>query len=94
MNLHERWYEYTNNEIIKIKKEKCSKCRYSKRFGALSNGKDTEEQRGNKANMPGNLYCDYLMMTGHKRGVRPENCDHYKEGNDESKRNRRASKSE
>ena len=64
--LHERWRDYTAEEISAIKKEKCIQCGYA---GRLSVG--VESLSG--------LYCDYLSRTGESRDVRPECCMHYLE---------------
>lgn len=67
--LHKSWTEYTAAEINRIKKEKCRKCKYGWRSdrnaSADSVGGDT-------------LTCNYILMTGHKRPHRPEDCPGYK----------------
>lgn len=67
---HERWYEYTTREINRTKREKCINCKYSKRVGTSGSG---------TGNGIGNIFCDYLSMTGHRRGCRPEECPYYEE---------------
>lgn len=62
--LHERWKEYTVKEIEKIKNKHCRKCPYSGTVGS----KNTD-----------NNICDYLLVTGKRRGCRPEVCEHYKD---------------
>lgn len=84
MALHESWIEYSTKEINDIKKKHCSKCKYSKRFGAHNTGTTNSEDliknpNGRAMIAPGQLYCDYLMTAGHSRGCRPEDCKHYKE---------------
>ena len=88
--LHERWYEYANKELNTIKEEKCNHCLYSKKFGNSmvggGNFKGTimvKRDTGGTVNVA-NIFCDYLSMTGEKRGCRPEVCDKFKEGKDES----------
>lgn len=82
---HERWYEYTTREINKTKKDKCINCKYSKRVGTsgsgTGNGRGAEmaiRNSGAKVNI-GNIFCDYLSMTGHKRGCKPEDCPYFEE---------------
>lgn len=76
------WREYSVKQINKVKKEKCINCKYSKRVGTSGsggNGKEADMGRrksGAKVNI-GNIYCDYLSMTGTVRGCRPEICDKY-----------------
>ena len=64
--LHEHWREYTNSEILEIKRKVCiaHECVYLKNF-------NSDEQI--------NAYCDYLCMTGHIRKERPEDCEHWKD---------------
>lgn len=85
MALHDEWREYSTKEINDIKKRHCAKCKYAKRFGAHNAGQTSSEDlienpNGRAMIAPGQLFCDYLMMVGHKRGCRPEECNHFKEG--------------
>lgn len=85
MALHEEWREYSTKEINDIKKRHCAKCKYSKRLGTFSTDQNKnvpdliKNPNGRAMITPGQLYCDYLMITGHARGCRPEECKHYKE---------------
>lgn len=65
--LHENWRDYTEDEINDIKEEKCKKCQYSAPF-QYSYCADKKH-----------IMCDYLGKTGHMRGCRPEQCEHYKD---------------
>lgn len=38
-------------------------------------------------------YCDYLSMTGHRRGCNPEECDKYVNKNGKRKRRKRSGSS-
>lgn len=63
MALHENWRDYTEEKIYKITKEKCNTCQYaSKKLGIYSHGR--------------HITCDYIGITGHRRGWRPEDCTH------------------
>ena len=48
------WYYMTQEDVSKIKKERCKKCQY---FHAGT--------------------CDYFLITGERRGCRPDKCTHY-----------------
>ena len=77
MALHERFNEYTEEEILKIKKKNCIKhaCPY---FGAVIG-----LSKKNKAN-PNCLYnksCNYILLAGHTRGCMPDECTHWKDEN-------------
>ena len=58
------WREVTEEEIRRVTLRKCAKCRY----------------HGGHATTTGtsNVTCDYILLTGHRRGVRPEDCQYYK----------------
>lgn len=62
--LHKHWREYTPEEIRKIKQKKCIKCRYSTQDGTDPSNKDVINR----------LTCQYIVMEGHKRPWRPEDC--------------------
>lgn len=74
--LHERWMEYTEEEVNAIKRDHCLKhrCPYMLRLG-LSEGSD----RTARDILPSNKYCDYLELTHSMRETRPELCDHWKD---------------
>lgn len=67
--LHERWRDYSNKEIVAIKRTKCIVCPYrgvvSTQYGDITR-----------------IYCNYLEMTGQARLIRPELCEHYLESDD------------
>ena len=63
------WKEMTEEDIAKIRLEKCVMCRYSA-------GVDERTKR----KRPWIATCDYVLLEGHSRGVRPEDCEHWKEG--------------
>lgn len=48
------WYYMTQEDVNKIRRERCRKCQYS--------------HSGT---------CDYMLITGHRRGCRPDKCTHY-----------------
>ena len=48
------WYYMSNEDVQKIKRERCRKCQY--------------HHSGT---------CDYMLITGHRRGCRPDKCTHY-----------------
>lgn len=60
------WYKMSDSDINKIKLEKCSKCVYRCGFNF----------RGTAAG----ILCNYLEITGHMRGCRPDQCDKFKKG--------------
>lgn len=60
------WYKMSDSDIVKIKQEKCAKCVY--RCGV--------NFRGTAAG----ILCNYLEITGHMRGCRPDQCDKFKKG--------------
>lgn len=62
--LHEKWEDYTRKEIEETKKEKCKKCPYGYK---MSSSIDAENM------------CGYFVVTGRRRGVRPEDCEYYKD---------------
>lgn len=62
--LHKRWIEYTNKEIVAIKRSKCVNCPY----------KGVASARSVDAS---SIYCNYLEITGSARLVHPELCQHY-----------------
>lgn len=66
--LHEKWHEYTEAEIKNIVETHCKECPY---LGHLNTA------YGEKIN-PYSC-CDYLYVTGKRRGCRPEVCTHYKD---------------
>lgn len=67
---HEHWRQYTKKEIDKIKKEKCVKCPYVS--GPLGSDK-------NKVTNWDAVTCNYICIAHERRGVRPEDCQHYKD---------------
>lgn len=58
------WRQMTEEDIRKIKKEKCKFCKYSSRNSADA----TSEY---------NITCAYIDKTGHSRGCRPDMCDKF-----------------
>lgn len=57
------WEQMTEEEIRKIKREKCKFCRYSSSKSARSSAY--------------NITCAYIEKTGHSRGCRPDMCDKF-----------------
>lgn len=72
--LHEHFSEYTNEELIHIKKEVClaHRCPYLSR---------TRSNIGVKKATPQNTICNYILMAGHSRGCMPDVCTHYNDTN-------------
>ena len=72
MPLHERWSEYTKDEINEIKKNVCTKhkCPYLGRISTFSMNKQYS-----------NMCCNYIEFAGHSRGCFPEDCTHYEDKN-------------
>lgn len=68
--LHRKWITYTEDEIREIKQTKCVKCPYA----SVREGRDASKV----ANW-NSLTCDYILITHKRRGVRPEDCEHYKD---------------
>lgn len=66
-----RWEDFTEEEINKIKKEKCSKCKYSSRISVSKKDNNYFDLR--------NMTCDYFLKTGNRRPCRPDECELYKE---------------
>ena len=67
--LHKRWKDYTEKEITAIARERCYKCKYN----SHSSG-STDSDPSYKS-----MICLYIEHTGHMRGVRPDECEHYKD---------------
>ena len=82
MALHERFYEYTKEEIIQIKKDICYKhnCPYLGVVWNNPNKKSGEMDYANKC-------CNYILYTHQMRGCMPDECKHYHDTN-VKKRNR------
>ena len=57
------WSEMTEKEIYKLKKQQCTKCQYF------------SHQNGQHAVMA--VPCDYLLITGKRRGCSPQDCKTY-----------------
>lgn len=59
--LHEKWKDYTAEEIVNIQKEQCHDCKYFKQWihtkGYVNSG-----------------YCDYISCTGESRKCSPDGC--------------------
>lgn len=72
MALHERFSEYTKEEIMRITKNVCMKnnCPYLGRLITCNayNGKDTSSA---------NKTCNYMLYTGKMRECMPDECTHY-----------------
>ncbi len=69
--LHEKWSDYTRQEIKSVKVKKCSKCPYK--------GHAQHFHHSSQEDAIGLLICDYISITGKRRGCRPEDCKHYKD---------------
>ena len=54
-----KWKDVSKEEILKLKKEQCSKCVYFSRAY-----KELYES----------CTCDYILITGHRRGCSPLEC--------------------
>lgn len=61
------WSELTSADITKIKILQCKNCIYASRSGYNPSDPDSA----------GSLLCDYIGITGHRRGCRPDACDKY-----------------
>lgn len=74
--LHERWRDYTEEEINDIKRNVCiaHECPY---FSALFDGQGTSKE--DIARTPGGRYCDYICLTGKPRGCMPDQCTKWKD---------------
>lgn len=57
------WSEMAEQEIYKLKKKQCTKCKYF----SHQNGKQAVSA----------VPCDYLLITGHSRGCSPLDCVSY-----------------
>lgn len=67
------WYKMTAAEILKIKKEKCQYCRFATRFNTDSSNLSI-------------MMCDFIGITGHSRGCRPDECDKFEKSPDVKRR--------
>lgn len=56
-----KWREYTPEEVLKLKREQCSKCAY---FSNIAGGADDMARS----------YCSYIFQNGHSRGCSPFEC--------------------
>ena len=65
--LHERWKDYKEKEIYENSLKKCSKCKYAVKWGNVMYKEKP---------VPA---CNYMLITGQRRGCRPEDCKYYKE---------------
>lgn len=65
MAKHKNWKDYTDKEIRNIIEEKCKKCPYASGKAYL------------KADGVSAITCDYIGVTGHSRGCKPDECEHY-----------------
>lgn len=79
------WRKYTVNEIVDIKRERCLNCPYVKKFGSSGAAENdmynpimAKNKAGESVNLK-NLYCNYLSMAKHRRGCKPDECEHYKD---------------
>ena len=77
MALHERFSDYTVDEISKIKRDIClkHKCPY---LGSVSNLKSQIPITGR--------CCNYFLFTGKMRGCMPDECMHYNDTDVKHKR--------
>ena len=71
------WKLMTAADILKIKREKCQYWLYATRYG-------TDDR-----NLSG-MTCDYIGITGHRRGCRPDRCDKFQEDPKTKRRKGRA----
>ena len=71
MALHERFSEYTKEEVEQLKKDVCikNKCPY---LGLIHDSGTV-----NQKNSPNNKTCNYILFTGHMRNCMPDECTHY-----------------
>ncbi|MCI6044268.1 hypothetical protein MR857_13295 [bacterium] len=71
------WKLMTAADILKIKREKCQYCLYATRYG-------TDDRNLSV------MTCDYIGITGHRRGCRPDRCDKFQEDPKTKRRKGRA----
>jgi len=71
--LHKHWRDYTDAEIIAIKKKNCiaHHCPYM----ICLNERVGQQQKA----VPTNKVCDYTVLTGKIRDQRPEVCTHWQD---------------
>lgn len=64
---HEKWEDYTEEEINSTKQKKCKNCKYA--------------TLGSRQKADSVLWytCDYYITTGYRRIIRPEDCQHHKD---------------
>lgn len=60
------WSELAEEDIYEIRRGRCTRCPYAY-AGHNNHGEIT----------PFGNFCNYIVITGHRRGVRPELCTHY-----------------
>lgn len=70
------WEKMTESEILKIKKDKCQYCRFAIRTNTDNNNL-------------GATICDFIGITGHSRGCRPDECDKFEKSANGKRRKRR-----
>lgn len=71
------WKLMTAADILKIKREKFQYCLYATRYG-------TDDRNLSV------MTCDYIGITGHRRGCRPDRCDKFQEDPKTKRRKGRA----
>ena len=65
------WSEMTEADIYEIRRQKCVRCPYAYAGQNNENGERT----------PYDNFCAYIVVTGHRRKVRPELCEYWKDKN-------------
>lgn len=80
--LHERFSEYTSEEIDNIKRDVClkHKCPYLTRFHGTPPKKVLQGQVYN-------IVCNYILITGHSRDCTPDVCKHWRDKNVKKQQN-------
>ena len=73
--LHDRFCEYTEDELARIKDEVClaHNCPY------LSTMKVSAKKKGIARRGTVAKICNYLIMTQHSRGCMPDVCEYWKD---------------
>lgn len=62
------WSEMTEEQIDRIRRKRCVKCKYS-----------AGENERTKKRWLRKTTCDYILLTGKRRGVRPDECEYWRE---------------
>lgn len=78
MNTIEKpWGRLTLGEINNIKRKYCVNCGYAGRYGVADSDKNISQ-----------MTCDYILITGHRRGCRPDACDKFIQHDGKRRRSR------